>query len=238
MEKESPRTSLLYWFPRIKHLDIPMPETHILLVNRSIIMAAMYEHLPLSLELIDELHATAAKVGYPLFLRTDLQSGKHGWIRTCFVKDDVHLLDNLFGVAEENDLGACSFGPDYEAFVFRKFLELETAFIAFYGQMPINKERRYFIENGEVVCHHPYWPEEAFLEHTDEGGWQEKLAELNYEHDEIEQLTAYAKQVSAALPGYWSVDFARAKDGKWYLIYMALGIESFHWEGCPHAQNG
>lgn len=231
------KTSLLYWWPRVKDLGIPVPATHIVPVDRMKILSAMEGEIALTPDFMRSLHATAQLVGYPFFLRTDLQSGKHGWEKTCYVNDASVLMRNMFGVAEENEMGACFLGPGYEAFVVREFLELETGFIAFYGKMPVNKERRYFVRGSEVLCSHPYWPQSAFLDHTNDGDWQTKLAELNHEsQDEVELLSRYARTVGAALPDdYWSVDFAKAKDGKWYLIDMALGVQSYHWDGCPAA---
>lgn len=101
------------------------------------------------------------------------------------------------------------------------------------------KERRYFVSGAEIRCHHPYWPEEAFLDHTNEGDWREKLADLNHESaEEIERLSGYARLIGAVLPeDSWSVDFAKTKDGKWYLIDMALAHESYHWPNCPKEQS-
>ena len=59
------------------------------------------------------------------------QSGKHGWKNTCFIPDASKLERNMFGVIEENEMGACCFGPDYNALVFSEFLELDTPFVAF-----------------------------------------------------------------------------------------------------------
>jgi ATP-grasp domain-containing protein len=231
--EELTRTSLLYWWPIVKDLGIPVPKTRILLVNRGAILDAMEGIKPLGPEFMESVYGAALEIGYPLFLRTDLQSGKHGWKKTCFVPNAESLYSHMFGVAEENELGACFFGPGYNAFVFREFLDLDVAFTAFYGDMPINRERRYFIRDGKVECHHPYWPEEAFKGQTAAKNWKKKLRNLNEEPDEeIVLLRGYAQSVGRVLPEYWSVDFARDKNQKWYLIDMALGDESYHWKGC------
>jgi hypothetical protein len=38
-------------------------------------------------------------------------------------------------------------------------------------------------------------------------------------------------------PGYWSVDFARTRAGRWVLIDAARGEVSWHPDGCPHNPN-
>lgn len=37
-----------------------------------------------------------------------------------------------------------------------------------------------------------------------------------------------AEKVAKRFEGYWSVDFARLRDGRWVLIDMALGEVSWH----------
>jgi ATP-grasp domain, R2K clade family 3 len=227
------KNSLLYWFPKVKDLGIAVPKTHILLADATE-FRQVFDGEELRADLVAQIKESASVVGYPLFLRTDLQSGKHGWKNTCYVEDESRLLNNALGVVEENEIGACFFGASYQALVFREFLALETSFVAFYGDMPVNKERRYFIEAGKIRCHHPYWPSEAIAGHTKDSDWLAKLAALNEEKfSEITLLRDYALRVSAVLPEFWSVDFAKAKDGTWYLIDMALGHESYHWPTCP-----
>lgn len=229
---EENKNSLLYWWPKIKDLGIPVPRTHIQMVDADAILPA-FDGQPMAADLLSELAEASKVFGFPVFLRTDLQSGKHGWEDTCYIAQPDLLMRNMLGVVEENLMGSCMFGDMFRALVFREFLDLEVGFIAFYGNLPVNKERRYFIEDGNILCHHPYWPSESIEEHTQETDWQEKLATLNEETPkEVKLLSEYALKVSAALPGYWSVDFAKAKDGAWYLIDMALAANSYHWPGC------
>lgn len=199
--------------------------------DRGQILGAM-EGGNLSADFIEALESASSQLGYPVFMRTDLCSGKHDWKETCFVPKAGDLMPHLMALCEFNEL-AQIIGLDYTSIVLREFLELETSFTAFHGEMPINKERRYFVKEGKVVCHHPYWPAEAFKGHTNDPGWEAKLADLNYESgEEISLLSGLAKKAGEALGDSWSVDFAKAKNGNWYLIDMALAESSYHWEGC------
>lgn len=175
--------------------------------------------------------------GYPLFIRTDLSSGKHLWKSTCYVEDGAKLIPNILRLCEANgtaDIPGLSL--QFEAIVFREFLDLAATFKAFRGDMPINRERRYFVRDGVVVCHHPYWPSNSLAGRTQEAEWQQKLAALNVEEkDEVALLTGYAQRAGRRLPGFWSIDFAQTKNGTWYLLDMAEGDRSFHWEGCKAA---
>ncbi|GAI66328.1 unnamed protein product [marine sediment metagenome] len=52
--------------------------------------------------------------------------------------------------------------------------------------------------------------------HPSVKNWKEILKELNTETEsEVALLTDYAEQVACVLDGYWSVDFAHAKDDRW-----------------------
>jgi len=57
---------------------------------------------------------------------------------------------------------------------------------------------------------------------------------LNTEtEEEVKLLTSYAKMVAEQFKGYWSIDFCKAKDGRWILIDMATGQKSWH-PDCPN----
>jgi hypothetical protein len=212
-------SSLAYWFPIVSTLGIPVPKTTVI--------PCVWEEL-ISPEFIAKLELEADSFGYPVFMRTDLSSGKHDWKNTCYVPNRSAIVHNLVLLDEYNTIGR--FG--YTSIVLREFLRLETAFVAFPGDMPINKERRYFIRDGMVVCHHPYWPQKSFNE-TELSMYGRKLALLNHEEqDEITLLTSYSEKVASVLPGYWSIDFAKTEDGVWYLIDMAVGEFSYHMKPC------
>lgn len=227
------KNSLLYWYPKIKKLPIPMPKTVIVKIPFENFLNFLDDPSALK-DYQKEIILAAKKVGFPLFLRTDLASGKHDWLETCYVEKPEKLMRNIYGVVEANftaDPVRHPLGLPCQALVFREFVELDCKFKAFNG-LPIARERRYFIKDGKVMCHHPYWPEDAirFWRETKEpDNWKEMLAELNLERPrEIKLLTSYAEKVAEILEGYWSIDFAKAKTGIWYLIDAALGEESWH----------
>jgi hypothetical protein len=110
--------------------------------------------------------------------------------------------------------------------------------------MPVNPERRYFVKDGAVLCHHPYWTKEAIAKGTSGGlpkDWESIVEEINKEtKEESEILTGCSQKVAKALDGFWSVDFCKAKDNRWILIDCAEGVRSWHPEDCKYApkQNG
>lgn len=241
------KNSMTYWWPRIKNLEIPMPKTIIIPIDLSFELLlgiidgdkaaaeAWDRQLPTILKAID-------KVGLPAFLRTDYLSDKHDWKNSCFVTEPDLLRHHISELVEMTAMADLSL----TAIVVREYIEMASVFTAFSGDLPINPERRYFIRNGEIQCHHPYWIETAIADWDDpwlkQGltrlptNWKELLAEVNTETDiEIQLLSNYAKQVIAVMPDYWSVDFCKTKDGRWVLIDMALGEASWHDKRCEYS---
>ena len=254
-------TSLLHWWPATSGLGIPVPRTEIVELaepmDAELLMYSCAEHGPDDPEACSRdghqgliaayegrLKAAAALVApsYPVFLRTDFVSGKHSWVETCYVPSEDEIGQHAYAVTEAHALALWMAGPSayMRAFVVREFLDLADDLTAFNG-MPIAPERRYFIEDGKVRCHHPYWSDEDNIANGLSYGnaerpadWLARLRTLNAEQlDEIELLSDYAVRVGKALSGAWSVDFALTRDGQWFLIDMAVAGESWHPEHVP-----
>ena len=225
------KSSMLYWYALINNLKIPMPRTQMVEIEVHINtdekkfggFVDKYE---------DALCGAAEEMGYPLFMRTDHVAGKHDWYRTCFVTDPRLLLNHVFQLVEYSET-VDMLGLPVNGIVIREYIEMASIYTAFTGRMPVNPERRYFVRDGKVVCHHPYWVADAIQQGTDAGdlphNWRELLEGANAESDEeIALLTRYSEMVGTVCGGYWSVDFCLAKDGTWYLIDMAEGEKSWH----------
>lgn len=225
--------SMCGWYPLVRSLDIPQPKTVIVpipLLTLRLLYAEVYDFSAI----IAPIKDAVAGVGYPLFLRTDHTSGKHGWRKTCYVHIENELWQHLVEVVEAN-LMADIMGLPFKAFVFRQFIPMASQFLAFYGRLPINPERRYFIDGNKLVCHHPYWVEDAIRVCPETpSAWKQLLRKMNKESPkEVSILTRYCVQVGAAVQGFWSVDFCKGQDGVWYLIDMAKGECSWHPGSCP-----
>ena len=238
------QNSMLYWYPKIKDLSIPQPRTEIVELKASywellaILDGEGYEAIE---NQIEELEEACAKIGIPAFMRTAYTSGKHDWTDTCYVIDASKIRRHIGMLVEDSALKEIPI----DAFVFREFIEMDSKFTAFSGAMPVNPERRYFIKDGKIQCRHQYWIKEAIAE-DDEAwaahgmsklpkNWIFLLYEMNIETDEeVALLSGYAEQVAEIMEGYWSVDFCKAKDGRWILIDMATGERSLHDERCEY----
>ena len=231
MSESRDPTSMFNWLPVVEGLGIPSPRTLLVPFDREAVGPMFYgEDAPGAGTEMAKLCAAAVDFGFPLFLRTDLASGKHSWSRTCYVPDAESLVAHAYEVAEFNEIAGL-FGLPWTGFALRELLHLESTFTAFDG-MPVARERRYFAEDGSVLCHHPYWPEEAIEEGWSRprlpDDWRERLALLNDESDDPSSLGEWAGAVTKTLGGAWSVDFARSRDGRWWLIDMAVAGQSWH----------
>ncbi len=230
------KNSTFYWFPKINDIGVPIPATHCIGIPTDTLWLWIDSGVPCKGGLYEEILGDALSIGFPLFMRTDFVSSKHNWLDTCYVKREEDLPIHIFRVLEDTALSGDTPG---NGLVFREFIEMNWAFKAFKG-LPISKERRYFVRDGKVQCHHPYWIPEAIEEgyhhYPPPENWRELLAELNKETEaEIEHLTGLAAIVAQAMPEYWSVDFCQGRDGKWWLIDCALGDDSWHPADCPVA---
>lgn len=226
------KNSLLFWHPKIKNLPIPQPQTEIVPLTDEETKIMQNEMMPRS---VTEKVAVAIGNNFtpPVFIRTDLASGKHGWQKTCFYTGQTELWKNLHAVLVDNLLADLF---DFSAFVIREYIPMDSGFTAFYGRMPVNPERRYFIKDHKILCHHPYWPEDAIRPTLDKGlppDWKKRLEKMNTNTPEDTKiLDGYASKVAEAFDGFWSVDFCHARDGRWILIDMATGEESWHPKEC------
>lgn len=225
--------SLLYWFPKIQKLGIPYPKTVMQKITKNTWELAPFidgDHTPLKDDL-SGLHKAAREIGYPLFMRTDECSNKHDWAKTCYVHSDQYLENNIANLIEFSYI-ADMFGLPIRAFVFRKFIEMKTIFLAFDG-MPVNPEYRFFIKNGKVICHHWYWIKEAIRKGPNKvnllHNWEELLDQSRKDSEKyLPLLKDYAQRVADEFDGFWSVDFCQGADNWWYLIDMAKGSVSYH----------
>lgn len=225
------QSSMCFWFPKIVDV-LPTPKTVIIEILHEKLSKFTYGEAPFPPEFKDNIFHNARLIGYPLFLRTDQASGKHRWTQTCYVEKESDLMQHIFNVLEFNEMADMP-GLPYKALVVRQYIPLFSTFKAFSG-MPVAKERRYFVKNGKVVCHHPYWIQDAIekgISHKPPlpRNWKQLLADLNRETlQEIQELSAYAEVFANRVHGFWSVDFAYTQDGHWILIDAGRGEISWH----------
>ncbi|KKN98829.1 hypothetical protein LCGC14_0140700 [marine sediment metagenome] len=236
------RNRLSWWFPKIPK-EILVPETRIFPkcvwadcgANHFVLIGVLDGRKPEAFDtLCWQLKAAGDELGYPFFLRTDYLSGKHGWNDTCFVTHAIEIPCHVARLIEES-IGADILGFPPDCWIARKMISTIPSFFAFHGDMPIVKERRYFVQDSKVLCHHPYWPSEAFdFVRVSIDSWPTQLDEMNYQSSgEISLLSDLSAKVGGVVGGAWSIDWLWSEpEQQWYLIDMAEAETSYHWKNC------
>jgi len=236
------KTALSYWFPKIEAAGVPVPRTKLLKMP----VAAQEDVWALfdgkdgpdggkaMKQFIAGVAAAAAEFGFPFFLRTDMTSGKHDWEHTCFVSSAASVLQCILNIVEFSEC-ADMMGLPWDAWAVREFLPtMPLGVCPRYGNMPVCREFRFFVDGGKVTCVHPYWPRHAL----EQGGADMSDAEYGRLCEctvpEGIELCAMAEKAGRAVDGAWSVDILETRRG-WFVTDMAEARKSFHWEGC---QNG
>ena len=220
-----------FWFPAIVAAGVPYPKTEIIKTDL-VLLDLLDGKKPKGWDgFLAEVRGACDKIGYPCFLKTGVFSSKHGWRGTCYIEGPEVLARHISRIIEDSEL-ADMLGLPTDEWIVRELLPTVAPFTSHDG-MPVTKERRYFIRPGEVLCHHPYWPQAAIRTEVPEKLWRPQLDALNEETlEEIEELTRQSLRVSVHLDGVWSLDWLHATTG-WHAIDMAPAARSFHWEGCP-----
>lgn len=228
------RNCLSYWFPKLQASGVTVPKTIIVSTQADLSGLLVGETKPSGyVSFLKELGAAAKEVGSPFFLRTGHTSGKHQWNRTCFVHGAELLANHVAELVDYSSMAGV-FGLPSQVWAVRQFVHLYHRFTAFRG-MPVTRERRYFFKDGEVVCHHPYWPIQAVAEgRPSVPHWEPLLKKMNFEASgEVAFLTAQTRAVAKHFYGSWSIDWAMLNDGCWIAIDMAE-FEQSHDPECPH----
>lgn len=244
------KACLSYWFPKLVESNVLVPRTEIITTDVELWQLLEPNGVaPKNLDVfVRELLGAVDKIGgLPIFLRTGHLSGKHDWSRTCHVQIDptnpqedlsAILMRHVASLVEWSEM-VDIMGLPTKVWAVREFLPLLSPFTA-YRDMPVAREFRLFIEDGAIVCVHPYWPTKA-LEEGDPStkDWFDtysRLMTLSSQEDRALREVAWQAANVFAGDGAWSLDLAQHQDGQWYAIDMAPAEISFHWAGCKSGE--
>lgn len=229
-------TCMSYWLAKLEAAGLPVPRTTLVPMPREAFrdVFRLFDGKELEgpgHEFLEKLDCAAAAIGYPVFLRTGQTSGKHSWARTCYVTDPNRLLSHVASLVEFSECVSL-IGLPCDWWAVRDLLPtMPLALCHSYEGMPVCREFRCFVEDGDVRCMHPYWPAEAL----ERGGVAdpESLAQRLSECADEEQVRELAARAGAAVGGAWSVDVLETERG-WFVTDMAEAQKSWHWPGCPN----
>lgn len=234
--------NLAYWFPKIRDAGLPVPRTEILTMPDDVCEEAYTvfdgaTDTPLFNKWVTGLEEVVAKVGRPAFLRTGHTSGKHDWKNTCFIGPDSDVGQHAFGIIEYSALNSMFGELPWQTWVVREMLPSKVIGVCpRFGDMPVAREYRVFVDGGLCECWNPYWPLGALRQ----GG--NDIDDKDYTNwcrfrdaAERQQVMALAQRAGLAVGGRWSVDILDTERG-WFVTDMAEADKSFHWEHCVNAR--
>jgi len=136
-----------------------------------------------------------------IIVKDYVKSQKHYWKEACFIpnasdKEKVFSVVNKFIELQDSDLNV--------GLVFREFVELEQLTIHSKSEMPLTKEFRLFVMNGEIIATYRYW---------DEGDYKNVSPVI----DEFQKLIPNIKS------NFFTMDIAKKKDGDWIIVELGDG---------------
>lgn len=247
----SSKNCLSYWFPKLKASGVPVPRTEII-KTRVPLVSLLDGTLPRGYRaFMARLRQAADAIGYPCFLRTGQTSGKHQWRHTCFVESSAVIPAHVAALVEFSELAGFPIGLPYDVWAVRKLLRTRpVCVLPRYDNFPLVPEIRCFIDGGEIVCWHHYWPHQAIEEgfpYRMDDSTDSPSRDLPNDFEEIvSEAQIFVKgwrkvvcKVAQAFAGdgAWSVDLIPVlwpKTGRrHYVTDMAVAEDSFHWHSCP-----
>lgn len=229
---EPDKNCLSYWFPTLFAAGLPVPSTHLLSMPPEAFRDVF--HVFDGERTVGDLEAFALKVkeaadgiGYPCFLRTGQTSGKHDWKNTCHIPNAESIAQHIVNIVEFSECVQI-IGLDCSVWAVRELLPTKPLGVCpRFGNMPLCREFRFFVADGEVKCWHPYWP----LKALEQGGADVSLYDELASTKDYENAFQLAHKAAKAIDGAWSVDVLETERG-WYITDMAEAEKSYHWEGC------
>jgi len=234
--------NIVNWFSLIAQTSVPVPLTRFVpldidlagdFINGDMQTERVKDYIKLLQFRINDLMDLTGKDH--VFMRSSTLSAKHSWKNSCFIQRGADLRGHIYCLVEHEAMAMRrSYYPSH--LTIREFIPAKHYFYAFDG-MPVTKEIRIFIKEGKIVHRQPYWPPEAIEDPVCFKGNSLSDVEVNdlmiQNHMMLAQddecVDRQALEVSKFFPGYWSVDFMKGLNGKWYLIDMALGEGSYKW---------
>lgn len=236
-ERPLDKTSMSYWFPLIEAAGLPVPKTKFVDMTDTCrriiwdIFDGKDSGNATTEPFFSDISVAASEVGYPCFLRTDHTSDKHSWKKTCFLESKHDIPRHICAIAEFSEC----VGLPWDTWAVRELLPtIPYGTCPRYDDFPVCKEFRFFVNKGEVVCWHSYWPLKALQDGEWEVDADEKFAyaELcHVDYKALDHLKSLASRAGIACGGSWSIDILETENG-WIITDMAEAYKSYHWEGC------
>lgn len=229
------KNCLSYWFPILESSGVRVPKTQIFETDLDLSLLIDRKEPEGFEQFHADLMRAAQVIGTPFFLRSGLTSAKFDWANTCYIEKIEDIMRHMYGIIEYSEC-ASIVGIPYNVWAIREYIPMVAPFKVDSG-MPVNKERRIFIEDEKVICSHAYWPHDAIEQlGCSEFDWKRKLTAINTPERDEKEIKKQSVEVSKLFEGAWSLDWSLSLANEWIAIDMAVAETSWHWPGCLAAK--
>jgi hypothetical protein len=231
------KTCMSFWFPKLEAARLPVPRTTLVSMSdealRDVFRVFDGEEMHGDAEpFFNALGDASDSIGYPCFLRTGQTSGKHQWRETCYLPSRDDIQAHVISLIEFSECVQI-IGLPCNVWAVRELLPtLPLGTCPNYEGMPLCREFRFFVADGEVKCWHHYWP----LGAIEQGGGNVALYDQLCAMDGYEEAFSLAHKTARVIEGAWSVDILETRNG-WYVTDMAEAFKSYHEPGCKENGN-
>jgi hypothetical protein len=152
-------------------------------------------------EVMRVLHVFGDK---PVIVKDFVKSRKHEWNEACYIPcaSDKHAVERVvrrFLQLQGEDLN--------EGLVFREFIEFEPLASHSKSGMPLIKEFRLFVLDGQVICSTPYWEE----------------GDYGNDKDGSLPIDTFDHVIQKIESRFFTMDVARKRDGTWNIVELGDG---------------
>lgn len=217
---------LSFWYPILKDLWIPTPETYIIRHNVKLLEVLDGTKPKLFDKLISDIEFYANIVWYPCFIKTWCTSNKHSWKNTCYLEKKEDISQHIYNLVEFSAIADFELPLWVDTIVIRKLLKTKE-FFTWFEWMPITREVRIFVKSWEVYHIQPYWPIEAF-DWRKKFKFQKEFKELNkFTEEDLKEFNKMWTFIWKMFQWHWSIDLLQWEDWVWYCIDMALWSDSY-----------
>jgi len=199
-----------HWWEQAKEIDVPQPETHFLNIDPP------EEGQKPQYDISEAMHIVA-KLGGEAFIKGGFRSAETA--RANHITEPSKQAINTT-IQEFIDEMIMRQTPIGRGIYFREYLPLTWDK---FTRADYHPEVRFFIRDGEVICHHlrTDLPDDPLHEREDITRF------FDPDHASFPKITQavheYAEQVAATFnDGWWSVDFVLSTNYNWYLTDMAI----------------
>lgn len=137
----------------------------------------------------------------PIIVKDYVKSQKYYWEEACYIprasdKEKLASVVQRFLDLQGSDLN--------EGLVFREYIALKELSSHPLSGMPLAKEYRIFIKNGQIMSVYPYWEGADYTDHQP-------------------NLEPFEKIIPQIPSKFFTMDIAQKKDGAWIIVELGDG---------------